>query len=151
MDEWINDINRAIRNVNLYDILQIVLMEYEPQIILLNQKQLDKGLKSDGTFTSPYSTIHSKLRKKLGLQTNVKDFKIFNDFRGNMFTTPYGRYKTEFNSSDNKTEAIIAQETKKGGNGDLIFGLTNESIDELLSVDFVNRFRELWFQKLEAA
>ena len=140
MEEWIKQLRQATNTVNIYDILQIVIMEYNDLFVELNKKQLDKGKKSDGSYTSPYSSRWEKTRKEFGLQTKVKDLDFFGDFKANMFTAPSGRFYTEFNSSDEKTGRLIAMEGKE------IFGLDEESIASLPD-SFYERISELYMIK----
>lgn len=132
--EWIS----AVKSVDPFEVLREVLKEHHADIIELNQLQLDKGIKADGTRLSPYSEPYKKLRRRMGLQAANKDLKFTGDFRDAMYANPTKDY-TIIGSRDFKEKFLEKME------GNEIQGLTDESIESLLwdygvAEDFTNKY-----------
>ena len=121
-------LNRKLRLLNplLLRMVEETLTLLETEIITLNQQQLTKGEKSDGTFTGEYreTTISRKMLEGRFLTGDKISLLDRGDFWAG-FLVKADNGKLIFDSTDAKTEMLISIYSEK------LFGLTSESKTEL--------------------
>jgi hypothetical protein len=100
------------------------LSEQSDYMVELNQRQLDDGTRSDGSFLPPYSPYTVVLKEKKGQQTHPMNLEDTGSWRRLMKAKLYGN-KFEIQSDDPKDEML------QDKFGEEIEGLTEEHIAEV--------------------
>lgn len=110
----------AIQKGKLEDFFEKAIDSQAPEMEEMNRRQLDQGLKSDGTRLPAYAPRTKKIKAILGQQTAPMNLRDTGSFQDHIKAKKYGKF-LELQSDDVKEGKLV--ETY----GEAILGLTEEN------------------------
>ena len=132
---------QRISERNIQDQAIGLMVKHEDKVIKLNQDQMLKGIRADGTSMGSLSTFYriTKQSRFPGAPGYV-NLKYFGDFQDSMYIEDFGNY-IRITSNDYKRNALVARYTGE------IFGLTRENLLKMREV-ILPELRELIKQQM---
>ena len=122
------EFQKNLKKINLIKIYKECMKELEPEIIDLNQSQLEVGKDSSGSFLPEYADqqMYREFKQSIGSKSGRRyDLKVEGDFWEAMF----GKLEnTDFviDSKDSKRDRLVALTSIE------IFGLTNKNTNQFI-------------------
>ena len=121
---------RRVGSIKIEDLKNDAFESVREKAEELNREQLEKGLNAKGEQIGEYGGFYVDEREKKGLQTDYVDLKVTGKFHNSIYVKKEGE-DVEIFSDDNaqKVQSLLkgGNGVRKGGFGEEIFGLTNES------------------------
>ena len=126
----IANLYRRVGNIKIEDLKNDAFESVKEKAEELNREQLEKGLNAKGEQIGEYGGFYKDTRFNQGLQTDFVDLKVTGKFHKSIYAKKEGE-DVEIFSDDNgeKVQSLLrgGNGVRKGGFGEEIFGLTNES------------------------
>lgn len=114
-----------ITSIPIREVVDDAIAAHEPDIIAINQQQLQAGQDATGRAIAPfYAPLTVKIKRAKGQRTDRVTLKDTGDFYDGFYTKSAGPGRTEVSSTDKKTSDL---EDKYGD----VFGLSTASLSAL--------------------
>ena len=126
----IAELHRRVGSIKIEDLQNDAFESVREKAEELNREQLEKGLNAKGEQIGEYGGFYREQRATDGYQVDYVDLKVTGKFHKSIYAKKEGE-DVEMFSDDNaqKVQSLLkgGNGVRKGGFGEEIFGLTNES------------------------